>query len=93
MDETIEASGTEKIMKVKSGWVPELELLQKQILELEQLARQGNSGVLIEALCRVVLTYRPVGRPAAKQTDDLFEDQPSLPILGILNPGHVRRSG
>ncbi|MGH7793437.1 MAG: polysaccharide biosynthesis protein [Candidatus Binatia bacterium] len=59
MDETLEPSGVKQILRVKPARVPELVFLIEQICELERLARDGNTGAVIEALYQVVPTYRP----------------------------------
>src|SRR5499433_2707226 len=48
MDETLVASEVEKILRVQSGWIPELESLVQKIAELEQLAISGKSERVIE---------------------------------------------
>jgi FlaA1/EpsC-like NDP-sugar epimerase len=60
MDEAVEPSGVEKILKVKSGWIPKPDFLKRKIAELEQLAGKGNSTGVIETLCTIVPTYRPL---------------------------------
>ncbi len=58
-DETLESSGTEKILRVRPAWRPESAFLRQKIMELEQLAVEGKSEALIEVLREVVPTFRP----------------------------------
>ena len=54
MDETLVPAEVEKILRVQSGWIPELESLVQKIAELEQLAINGKSERLIELLYELV---------------------------------------
>jgi FlaA1/EpsC-like NDP-sugar epimerase len=65
MDETLCPGGNEKIHRVQSGWVPELNSLVSQIEELERLARNGQSRATLELLYHMVPTFRPVEGNAA----------------------------
>jgi FlaA1/EpsC-like NDP-sugar epimerase len=60
MDEALAPSEVEKILRVQSGWIPELASLLRQIAELEQLAINGKSGRLIELLYEMIPTFRPM---------------------------------
>jgi hypothetical protein len=59
MDEALAHSEVEKILRVQSGWIPDLASLLRQIAELEQLAINGKSGRLIDLLYEMVPTFRP----------------------------------
>jgi FlaA1/EpsC-like NDP-sugar epimerase len=67
MDETLVPSGVDKIQRVQSGWIPELELLIKKIAELEQLAINGRSEPVIGWLYEMVPTFRPSNANVARQ--------------------------
>ncbi len=67
MDETLVASEVEKILRVQSGWIPELEFLVQKIAELEQLAISGKSERVIELLYEIVPTFRPMNANISKQ--------------------------
>jgi FlaA1/EpsC-like NDP-sugar epimerase len=67
MDETLVPAGVDQVHLVKSGWIPELKLLIEQIAALEALAISGRSGRVIESLCEVVPTFRPIDANDLKQ--------------------------
>jgi FlaA1/EpsC-like NDP-sugar epimerase len=66
MDETVEASGVEKILRVYSGWIPKREQLEQQLTQLERLAVEGKSSSVVECLYEIVPTFRPARRYAPK---------------------------
>ena len=61
VDETVEPSGVENILRVQSEWAPEPTFLVRKVAELERLAAQGESRAVIERLCEIVPTFHPVG--------------------------------
>jgi FlaA1/EpsC-like NDP-sugar epimerase len=67
MDETLVAAEVEKILRVQSGWIPELQSLIQKIAELEQLAISGKSERVIELLYEMVPTFRPMNANIPKQ--------------------------
>ena len=67
MDEALVPSEVEKILRVQSGWIPELESLVQQISELEQLAINGKSERVVEFLYEMVPTFRPMNANISKQ--------------------------
>jgi FlaA1/EpsC-like NDP-sugar epimerase len=67
MDEALVPSEVEKILRVQSGWIPELESLVQQISELEQLAISGKSESVIELLYEMVPTFRPMSANISRQ--------------------------
>ena len=67
MDEALVPSEVEKILRVQSGWIPELESLVQQISELEQLAMSGKSERVVEFLYEMVPTFRPMNANISKQ--------------------------
>jgi len=75
MDEAVESSGVEKILRVKSGWIPQPDFLRRKIAELEQLAGEGNSSRVIETLCEIVPTYRPVSPDNSAASDGVVGKQ------------------
>ncbi|MGH9893435.1 MAG: polysaccharide biosynthesis protein, partial [bacterium] len=77
MDETIESSRVEKIMKVQSGWIPQPDFLKKKIAQLEQVAGTGNSLGVIELLSEIVPTYRPMSPALVQQLTGSPQDRTS----------------
>jgi FlaA1/EpsC-like NDP-sugar epimerase len=69
MDETLTASPVDKIQRVQSGWVPELEFLEQNIDELERLANNGQGRSAMDLLCQLVPTFRAFNSEAASQLD------------------------
>ena len=67
MDEALVPSEVEKILRVQSGWIPDLESLVQQISELEQLAISGKSEGVIELLYEMVPTFRPMNANISRQ--------------------------
>jgi FlaA1/EpsC-like NDP-sugar epimerase len=59
-DETLELSGVEKILRVRSLQDSKPASLTEKLTELERLAIEGRSDALIELLCEVVPTFRPL---------------------------------
>ncbi len=60
MDEMIVPSGVEKILRVESGWIADLDFVIRKIEEMERLASSGKSRVALELLYEMVPTFRPV---------------------------------
>jgi FlaA1/EpsC-like NDP-sugar epimerase len=59
-DETLEPSGVEKILRVRSLASPKPVSLAHKLSELERLAKTGESPALMEMLCEVVPTFHPI---------------------------------
>ena len=70
MDEMLVNADVEKIMRVQSGWIPELKSLIQKIAQLEQLAIDGKSGLVVRLLYEMVPTFRPVTGDIAAQADE-----------------------
>lgn len=56
-DETVEPSGTEKIERVRPGWLPEFRSLRRQMDELERAAMRGDAKSVIGLLRETVPTF------------------------------------
>jgi len=67
MDEKLVPSEVEKVLRVQSGWIPELESLLREISELEQSAISGKSERVIELLYEMVPTFRPMNAHISRQ--------------------------
>jgi FlaA1/EpsC-like NDP-sugar epimerase len=84
MDETVEPSGVEKILRVRSGWVPQHGLLRQKIALLERLAIAGQSSEVLELLYDIVPTFRPMSSFAPKRLGGYVPT--SGAIVPIANP-------
>jgi FlaA1/EpsC-like NDP-sugar epimerase len=60
MDETIVPSEVDKIIRVQSGWVANLDSFTQKIEALERLAMDGQSRRALELLYEMVPTFRPL---------------------------------
>jgi FlaA1/EpsC-like NDP-sugar epimerase len=69
MDEMLVAADVEKIMRVQSGWIPDFEFLIQKIAQLEPLAINAKSGPVVELLCEIVPTFRPLNGNLAAQAN------------------------
>jgi hypothetical protein len=67
MDKTVEPAGVEKILRVRSGWIPERKSLEQKISDLQRFAMEGNSDAVIRVLYEVVPTFRPLNPKTSKQ--------------------------
>jgi len=65
-DETLEPSGVDKILRVRSACLPDAASLMQKISALEQLAAGGKTVGIIELLCEVVPTFHPMGVNGSK---------------------------
>ena len=68
MDEALVESGVDKIRRVQSAWMPELKFLQEKINRLETLANNGQNRSVVDSLCRLVPTFRPLNGDLAGQS-------------------------
>ncbi len=60
MDEMIVPSGVEKIMRVQSAWVANVDFVTKRIEEIERLALKGQTPAALDLVCQLVPTFRPI---------------------------------
>ena len=67
MDEMIVPSEVEKIKRVQSGWVADLDYVTRKIEEMERLAINGKPWLALEVLCEMVPTFRPTDMDTTEQ--------------------------
>ena len=67
MDEMIVPSEVEKIKRVQSGWVADLDSVTRKIEEMERLAINGKPWLALEVLCEMVPTFRPTDMDTTEQ--------------------------
>jgi FlaA1/EpsC-like NDP-sugar epimerase len=67
MDEMIVPSEVEKIRRVQSGWVADLDFVTRKIEEMERLAINGKPWLALEVLCEMVPTFRPTDMDTTEQ--------------------------
>jgi FlaA1/EpsC-like NDP-sugar epimerase len=77
MDETLQPSEVEKILRVRSGWVAKPAFLGQKISELQRFAIQGNATAVLELLYEVVPTFRPFTRDSSRQVIHRLEKKNS----------------
>ena len=82
--EAISPSGIEKIHQVKSGWIPELKLLDTTIVELEREAVSGNSAGVLQLLYDLVPTFRPVDPETSKLIRQKWKKKDAHPALAVV---------
>ena len=62
-NETLEPSSVERVFRIRPNYVPESAFLAKTVEELEKRAELGDARGVIDALKKVVPTYRPADQP------------------------------
>jgi FlaA1/EpsC-like NDP-sugar epimerase len=85
MDETLGSSPVEKIMRVKSGWIPDSDVLRRKISDLERLAIKGQPTEVIKLLFEIVPTFRPLNPTTSTQILHRVEREAPIARLA-LNP-------
>jgi FlaA1/EpsC-like NDP-sugar epimerase len=84
MDETLEHSEAEKILRVQSGWISNPALLAQKMSELERLAIEGNTPAVLELLYKVVPTFRPATPDTSMQVVHYFGKADSVDELEMV---------
>ena len=92
MDETLEPSGVEKILRVHSGWVPKPAVLAQKISELQRLAIQDDAKAVLESLCEVMPTFRPVTSNNLRQVIHRWQKTNGAMELGVIDRVLASRS-
>jgi FlaA1/EpsC-like NDP-sugar epimerase len=90
VEETLESSGVEKILRVRSAWYPKPAFLTEKISELERLAIEGKSRAVVELLYEVVPTFHPLGPNVRKQISQHWEKPGPSTVLEIVKLKAVR---
>ena len=67
MDEMLIPAEVEKIFRVQSAWLADLQFLTDKIDEMEQMALKGQSRRALALLYETVPTFRPIDPRTAKQ--------------------------
>ena len=83
MDEMIVPSEVEKIKRVQSGWVADLDSVTRKIEEMERLAINGKPWLALEVLCEMVPTFRPTDMDTTEQLRRLQTKKDVLRYLRI----------
>ena len=83
MDEMIVPSGVEKIMRVQSAWVANVDFLTQKIEEMERLALESQTPAALELLCQLVPTFRPINPETSERLRHGVSDE--LANLRIAN--------
>ncbi len=65
--ETVDESGVEHIMKIRSAALPDPALLRAKVLELERYAMLGHTQSVLDALRHLIPGYRPAGLVVSDQ--------------------------
>jgi FlaA1/EpsC-like NDP-sugar epimerase len=67
MDEMIVPSEVEKIMRVQSAWVANVDFVTQKIEEMERLALEGQTPAALDLLYELVPTFRPINPETSEQ--------------------------
>jgi FlaA1/EpsC-like NDP-sugar epimerase len=71
VDESLVKSEVEKIMRVQSSSIPDLQFLLHKIEEIERAATSGQSRLALQLLYEIVPTFRPMQAQAENQQGGL----------------------
>lgn len=86
MDETFGSSPMEKIMRVQSGWIPDLDVLSRKISKLESLAINGQLTEVIKLLFEIVPTFRPLNPSTSMQIVHRVDREMPVSTLALVKP-------
>jgi predicted nuclease of restriction endonuclease-like RecB superfamily len=67
MDEMLIPAEVEKIFRVQSAWLADLQFLTNKIDQMEEMALKGQSRRALALLYETVPTFRPVDPKTARQ--------------------------
>ena len=85
MDETLQDSGVEKILRVQSGWIPKPTSLIQKISQLERSAIEHQSDAVAGLLYEIVPTFRPSTPDSSKQIIHRWQKPPASKELGVID--------
>ena len=86
MDETLSSSTIDKIMRVQSGWIPDIDVLSRKISDLERLAIKGQPTEVIKLLFEIVPTFRPLNPSTSMQIIHRVDREMPLSTLALVKP-------
>jgi FlaA1/EpsC-like NDP-sugar epimerase len=86
MDEVLSASPVEKVMRVQSGWIPDLDALTHKITEIEQLAIKGQLEEVVKLLFDIVPTFRPLNPRTSTQIVHRVTREMPKASLALIKP-------
>jgi FlaA1/EpsC-like NDP-sugar epimerase len=87
MDEALDCTTVDKVMRVQSGWIPELDALSRKISDLEGVAVKDEPTEVLKLLFEIVPTFRPLNPNTSRQIIhrvDRAAAQPTLALTGTL---------
>jgi len=85
MDEMIVPSEVEKIMRVQSAWIADLDFVTQKIEEIERLALKGQTPAALQLLCELVPTFRPINPETSEQLRQSRTASGALAALQVAN--------
>jgi FlaA1/EpsC-like NDP-sugar epimerase len=68
-DEEVEPSSVEKVLRVRPKSLPNVEQLLSRVSELEHVAQSGDSEAMIQLLCKLVPTFKPIALKRKRPAD------------------------
>jgi len=85
MDEMIVPSEIEKIMRVQSAWIADLDFVTQKIEEIERFALKGQTPAALQLLCELVPTFRPINPETSEQLRQSRTAAGALAALQVAN--------
>jgi FlaA1/EpsC-like NDP-sugar epimerase len=85
MDEMIVPSEIEKIMRVQSAWIADLDFVTQKIEEIERLALTAQTPAALQVLCELVPTFRPINPETSEQLRQSRTASGALAALQVAN--------
>jgi FlaA1/EpsC-like NDP-sugar epimerase len=85
MDEMIVPSEVEKIMRVQSAWIADLDFVTQKIEEIERLALKDQTPAALQLLCELVPTFRPINPETSEQLRQSRTASGALAALQVAN--------